>query len=81
MRIDIPEIEKVLPHRPPFLLIDRIIELEPMKYAVGIKNISINEDQFRGHFPGASNYARRANFRSNGTSWWFCFIISSRKPR
>ena len=52
MRIDIPEIEKVLPHRPPFLLIDRIIELEPMKYAVGIKNISINEDQFRGHFPG-----------------------------
>ena len=44
MRIDIPEIEKVLPHRPPFLLIDRIIELEPMKYAVGIKNISINED-------------------------------------
>lgn len=37
MRIDIPEIEKVLPHRPPFLLIDRIIELEPMKYAVGIK--------------------------------------------
>ena len=52
MRIDIPEIEKVLPHRPPFLLIDRIIELEPMKYAVGIKNISINEDQFTGHFPG-----------------------------
>ena len=37
----LPEIEKVLPHRPPFLLIDRIIELEPMKYAVGIKNISI----------------------------------------
>mgnify|MGYP000768987031 CR=1 FL=1 len=36
MRIDIPEIEKVLPHRPPFLLIDRIIELEPMKYAVAV---------------------------------------------
>lgn len=51
MRIDITEIEKVLPHRPPFLLVDRIIELEPMKYAVGIKNITMNEPQFHGHFP------------------------------
>ena len=50
MRIDIPEIEKVLPHRPPFLLIDRIIELEPMKYAVGIKNISINETNLEDIF-------------------------------
>lgn len=51
MRIDITEIEKVLPHRSPFLLVDRIIELEPMKYAVGVKNITMNEPQFHGHFP------------------------------
>ena len=52
MRIDITEIEKVLPHRPPFLLVDRIIELEPMKYAIGIKNATFNELFFQGHFPG-----------------------------
>lgn len=50
--IDINEIQKVLPHRPPFLLIDRILEVEPFKSAVGIKNITMGEAQFRGHFPG-----------------------------
>jgi len=46
------EIQNVIPHRYPFLLVDRIIELEPMKRAVGIKNVSINENFFQGHFPG-----------------------------
>ena len=50
--LDITEIQKVLPHRYPMLLVDRILELEPMKRAVGIKNISMNESQFMGHFPG-----------------------------
>lgn len=50
--LDINEIEKILPQRPPFLMIDRVIELEPGKRAVAIKNISINEQFFRGHFPG-----------------------------
>ena len=50
--LDIQEIQKILPHRYPMLLVDRIIELEPMKRAVGIKNITINELQFIGHFPG-----------------------------
>lgn len=50
--LDIQEIQKILPHRYPMLLVDRIIELEPMKRAVGIKNITINEPQFIGHFPG-----------------------------
>ena len=45
------EIQKVIPHRYPFLLVDRIIELEPMKRAVGIKNVTINEQFFQGHFP------------------------------
>lgn len=46
------EIQKVIPHRYPFLLVDRIIELEPMKRAVGIKNVTMNEEFFQGHFPG-----------------------------
>lgn len=52
MVLDINEIQKILPHRPPMLLVDRIIELEPFKSATGIKNITMMEPQFRGHFPG-----------------------------
>ena len=50
--LDIQEIQKILPHRYPMLLVDRVVELEPMKRAVGIKNITFNEPQFMGHFPG-----------------------------
>ena len=50
--MDITEIQKVLPHRFPFLLVDRILELEPNKRVVGIKNVTINEPFFQGHFPG-----------------------------
>lgn len=50
--MDIKEIQKVLPHRYPFLLVDRIIEIELEKRIVGIKNVSINEPFFQGHFPG-----------------------------
>lgn len=50
--IDINEIMKILPHRYPFLLVDRIIEFEPYKMAKGIKNVTINEAFFQGHFPG-----------------------------
>ena len=45
------EIQKIIPHRYPFLLVDRIVELEPLKRAVGIKNVTINEEFFQGHFP------------------------------
>ncbi|MDG1517443.1 MAG: bifunctional UDP-3-O-[3-hydroxymyristoyl] N-acetylglucosamine deacetylase/3-hydroxyacyl-ACP dehydratase [Flavobacteriales bacterium] len=48
--LDIEGIKKILPHRPPFLMVDRIIELTPER-VVGVKNVSINEDLFRGHFP------------------------------
>ena len=44
-------ITKILPHRYPFLFVDRIIELEPYKRVVGIKNVSCNEPFFQGHFP------------------------------
>lgn len=46
------DIQKILPHRYPFLLVDRIIELEEGKKAIGIKNVTINEQFFQGHFPG-----------------------------
>jgi len=50
--IGVEEIMKVLPHRYPFLLVDRIVELDPLKRVVGIKNVTINEPFFQGHFPG-----------------------------
>lgn len=50
--IGIKEIQDILPHRYPFLLVDRIMEIDPGKKAVGIKNVTINEPFFVGHFPG-----------------------------
>lgn len=49
--MDILEIKKCLPHRYPLLLVDRILEVEPMKRAIGIKNVTVNEPFFQGHFP------------------------------
>lgn len=49
--LSIQEIKKILPHRYPFLLVDRVVELEPGKRAVGIKNVTVNEPFFQGHFP------------------------------
>jgi 3-hydroxyacyl-[acyl-carrier-protein] dehydratase len=46
------DIQKILPHRYPFALVDRIIEYVPGKRAVGIKNVTFNEPHFQGHFPG-----------------------------
>lgn len=48
---DILEIMRMIPHRFPFLMIDRVIEIKPGVSAVGIKNVSINEPHFQGHFP------------------------------
>lgn len=49
--LDIEAIKEILPHRYPFLLVDRIIELEPGRRAVGTKSVSFNEPFFQGHFP------------------------------
>ncbi|MCG3088491.1 3-hydroxyacyl-ACP dehydratase FabZ [Sporosarcina cyprini] len=46
------QIQEILPHRYPFLLVDRILEMEEGKKAIGIKNVTINEEFFNGHFPG-----------------------------
>lgn len=50
--LDVKEIYRILPHRYPFLLVDRILELVPGVRAVGVKNVTINEAFFQGHFPG-----------------------------
>ncbi len=50
--IEIKEIMQILPHAYPFLLVDRIIEMDPGKRVVGIKNVTYNEPFFPGHFPG-----------------------------
>lgn len=52
MKLGIKEIQEIIPHRHPFLLIDCIEELEPGVRAVGYKSITFNEPQFNGHFPG-----------------------------
>ena len=51
MELDINEIMKILPHRPPMLLVDKILDIEPFKTATGLKNVTLNEPFFPGHFP------------------------------
>ena len=52
MILDSNGIQKILPHRHPFLMVDEIVEMERLKRIVGIKNVLATEDYFRGHFPG-----------------------------
>ena len=49
---DIELIQKIIPHRYPFLLVDKVVEIDALKSAVGIKNVTFNEPYFQGHFPG-----------------------------
>ncbi|UCD30458.1 MAG: UDP-3-O-[3-hydroxymyristoyl] N-acetylglucosamine deacetylase [Planctomycetota bacterium] len=49
---DTRRIQRVLPHRYPFLMVDRVVEMEPGKLAVGVKNVTVNEEFFSGHYPG-----------------------------
>jgi len=53
MILDVVAIQKILPQRYPFLMVDGILEMERLKRIVGIKNVTINESHFQGHFPGA----------------------------
>jgi 3-hydroxyacyl-[acyl-carrier-protein] dehydratase len=52
MPVDVTRIQALLPHRYPFLLVDRVLELEPNQRILAVKNVSINEPFFQGHFPG-----------------------------
>ena len=71
--LDITEIKKILPHRFPMLLVDRILDLEPMKWAVGVKNITVGEIQFLGH-------AGRITDRSHGAGRRSSYVVSAGKP-
>ena len=64
--IDIAGIMSLLPHRYPFLLVDRVLELDPGRRVVGIKNVSVNEPFFQGHWPGQADHAGRADRRGPG---------------
>ena len=50
--VTVEQIQNLLPHRYPFLLVDRVIELDPDHRVVGLKNVTMNEPFFQGHFPG-----------------------------
>lgn len=50
--LEIEEVMRLLPHRPPFLLVDRVLEVDPGRRAVAVKGVTINEPFFQGHFPG-----------------------------
>ncbi|MBA4249189.1 MAG: 3-hydroxyacyl-[acyl-carrier-protein] dehydratase FabZ [Candidatus Puniceispirillum sp.] len=52
LTVDIKELENLIPHRYPFLLVDRLVDIEPNVCATGIKNVTMNEWYFQGHFPG-----------------------------
>src|SRR5512137_1103856 len=52
-QLDVNEIQKILPHRPPFLLIDRVTDTDYKTYVEAVKNVTINEPFFAGHFPGS----------------------------
>jgi beta-hydroxyacyl-ACP dehydratase FabZ len=52
MLLDVNEIQKYLPHRYPFLMIDKVVEMERYKRIVAVKSVTINENYFQGHFPG-----------------------------
>ena len=64
--LEISQIMDILPHRYPFLLVDRIIEVEEERRIVGIKNVTINEPFFQGHFPGHPIMPGRADRRGDG---------------
>ncbi len=52
IQLNTEDIKKILPHRPPMLLVDRIIDLVPFESGIGLKNVTLNEPYFPGHFPG-----------------------------
>lgn len=64
--LQIEEILELLPHRFPFLLVDRVLDFEEGRFLRAVKNVSVNEPFFQGHFPGKTDFARRADSGSDG---------------
>ena len=70
--IDINKILNILPHRYPFVLVDRILEIDPGKRIVGLKNITINEPYFQGHFPGSPILPGVLIVEAMAQTWGIC---------
>ena len=70
--IDIHRILTILPHRYPFVLVDRILEIDPGKRIVGLKNITINEPYFQGHFPGFPIFPGVLIVEAMAQTWGIC---------
>ena len=64
--LDIDAIKRMIPHRYPFLMIDRVVEIEAETSAVGIKNVTVNEPHFAGPFPRPADHAGGADHRGHG---------------
>ncbi len=67
--LDVKQIEEIIPHRHPFLLVDYIEDYEPGEFAVGYKCVTFREDFFPGTFSAGAGNAGRADGRSTGTGW------------
>ena len=67
-QIDIQRIMEMIPHRHPFLMIDKVVDVVANERATGIKNLSINENYFQGHFPARPGDAGRADHRGDGAN-------------
>ena len=86
MQLNSNEIEKILPHRYPFLLVDRITDYQPGQWAKGYKCVSANEQQFCGHFPGrhvmpgVKNARFRAKVEPGDILELECELINRRGP-
>ena len=80
MQLDFEEIKKLIPQRFPFIMIDRVLEIEPGKHATAVKNISGNDMVFLGHFTGKGNHARRSHHRSYGADSHHSLYHRQEKP-
>ena len=71
---DILTIKRMIPHRYPFLLIDRVVNIEANRAAVGLKNVTVNEPHFEGHFPARPVMPGVLDHRGDGADrrrcWW-----------
>lgn len=74
--VSIKEIMQCIPHRYPFLLVDRVLEMEPMKRIITLKNVTINEPFFTGHFPGEPIMPGVLIIEAMAQSWGVLIISS-----